>query len=146
MRRKALITLALASVLTLAGCTQREVTKVDPLNIPIEETEPVKPAEPIVINVVPELEVEDSDNNIEISADIDYYGKEEASQPAPSSPNSGLPTSKGNNEENKDNDFYSTHILDSATGQYVPAGSPYTDRAGYYHTGTTVITHGGGTW
>lgn len=93
MRRKALITIALASVLTLAGCTQREVTKVDPLNIPIEETEPVKPAEPIVINVVPELEVEDSDNNIEISADVDYYGKEEATQPAPSSPNSGFETS-----------------------------------------------------
>ena len=91
MRRKALITIALASVLTLAGCTQREVTKVDPLNIPIEETEPVKPAEPIVINVVPELEVEDSDNNIEISADIDYYGKEEATQPAPATPNTGFP-------------------------------------------------------
>jgi hypothetical protein len=93
MRRKALLTLALASVLALAGCTQKEVTKVDPLNIPIEETEPVKPAEPIVINVVPELEAEENDNNIEISADIDYYGKEEATQPAPSSPNSGFEAS-----------------------------------------------------
>lgn len=141
MRRKALITLALASVLTLAGCTQREVTKVDPLNIPIEETEPVKPAEPILITVVPEAEVEDEDNNIEISADIDYYGKEEASQPAPSSPNSGFPTSKDNNDG----------VDYNQPSQYAqPAGNgvPYTDRFGGYHTGNTQpnSAYTGGTW
>lgn len=135
MRRKALITLALASVLTLASCTQREVTKVDPLNIPIEETEPVKPAEPIVINVVPELEVEDLDNNIEISADIDYYGKEEASQPAPSTPNSGLPT---NNEPLPSAPTTSELEKDGK-------GEPWVDRFGGQHTGNTHC-YKGGTW
>ena len=143
MRRKELLKLGLitASALTITACgTKREVTKIDPLTQPIqEETEKVKPAEPILITVVPEVEVEDEDSNLEIDADIDYYGKEEATQPAPSTPNTGFPA-----VSNPSSDV--DYSQGSPTAQITGNGVPYTDRSGHYHTGHTVITHGGGTW
>ncbi len=131
MRRTTLLTATLISVLSLSACAQREVTKIDPLDFPIEETqEPVKPAEPILITVVPEAEVEDEDNNIEISADIDYYGKEEASQPAPSTPNSGFPATNPSQDANASQSNASTEVWQGG-GNGIPTerrswGTPYT--------------------
>ena len=61
MRRKVLLTVTLISIFALAGCTKREVAKVDPLNIPIEETEPVKPAQPILISVYPDTTIKEDE-------------------------------------------------------------------------------------
>ena len=132
MRRISLLTATLISVLALSACTQKEVVKVDPLAQPIEKSEPTKPALPIVVSIVPDVEEEDENDNIEIDADIDYYGKDEVKQPTPSSPNSGLPTTI-NPKSGVD------YSQGSATAQETGNGIPYTDRAGHYHTGNTVI-------
>lgn len=140
MKRNELIRLGIltASMLTLTACGDKKLVKVDPLNQPIEQTdEVVKPAEPIVVSVEPIVEI-DEDDNFEIDADIDYYGKEEATQPAPSTPNSGYSTVKDSDDVDED------YSQPSQWAQPAGNGVPYTDRYGGYHTGNTQPWVGGG--
>ncbi|MBR6309552.1 MAG: hypothetical protein IKR39_13205 [Lachnospiraceae bacterium] len=98
MHLKKLLSLSLiaTSLLTVAACNKREVV---PVEVPTTETvvETVKPAEPIVVSVEPINEAKEDKIDVEAliafpaDSDVDYYGKDEVSQPKPATPNSGSP-------------------------------------------------------
>lgn len=98
MHTNKLIKLSLTTLLllTLTACGNKEVVSV---SVPTAETvvETVKPAEPIVVSVEPINEIKEDEIDVEAlitfpaDSDVDYYGKEEVSQPKPATPNSGSP-------------------------------------------------------
>ncbi len=102
MKKNELIALGLltASFFALPACTKKTAEPLDIFeNIPQNEVvvEEVKPAEPVLVEVLPEKEVvyvEDETVDAYDEGDIDFYGKDEVKQPAPEVPNTGFPTIK----------------------------------------------------
>ena len=90
------LSLITLSLLAITACGNKEVVSV---SVPTAETvvETVKPAEPIVVSVEPINEAKEDKIDVEAliafpaDSDVDYYGKDEVSQPKPATPNSGSP-------------------------------------------------------
>lgn len=99
MHTNKLIKLSLTTLLllTLTACGRKEVVSVEVPTTTTETVETVKPAEPIVVSVEPINEVKEDEIDVEAlitfpaDSDVDYYGKDEVSQPKPATPNSGSP-------------------------------------------------------